>query len=331
MDFRGKEYIVILFIPMENLFKKIRLIFVPYLLLLLACMVVYSFLNWRLYLLNPSDRIPEGIVLILGPVLLAIVVVLIWLRPRLRLLTVKAERTYPQFALNMLSVMAMAIPVILLQHLLVKTTGELTQLKTPSDITKKSYSKYYTVAEFAELKKYAFILSATTTSNKGKTYVHHVYFAMPLIDKAVFQNVGDTIDAFNQLFNEDKMPLVWLCTEKQFRIKKKANTQAIEDEFLDESISNFMDKGFSGVTYMERMGNNTLRREYRKTIIKEGRRNELLILNAQFSPFENRYDQTLKWTVFGTLLSSGFLLLVFVIFTWDEERLQAFENKNRIW
>ncbi|MRG47349.1 hypothetical protein GFS24_19675 [Chitinophaga sp. SYP-B3965] len=319
---------------MENLYKKIRLIFIPYLLLLLACMVVYSFLDWRLYLLKPSDKIPEGVVLILGPIVLAIVVVLIWLRPRLRLLTVKAERTRPQFTLNMLSVAAMAIPVILLQHLLVKITGEFAHLNAPSDIVKKGYAKYYSVPQFAELKKYAYIRSATTTSNKGKTYVHHVYFAMPLIDKAVFQNwyfVGDTMIAFNQLFKDDKMPLVWLCTETQFKIKKKANTEAIEREFIDESIANFIDKGFSGVTYMERMGNNTLRREYRKTIIREDRKNELLILEAKFSPFEKRYERELKWTIFGTLLSSGFLLLIFVIFTWDEERLRALEDKNRIW
>ncbi|WP_159442355.1 hypothetical protein [Chitinophaga niabensis] len=39
----------------------------------------------------------------------------------------------------------------------------------------------------------------------------------------------------------------------------------------------------------------------------------------------------LKWTITGTLITIGSLLLVFVIFEWNKERLEAFENKDRIW
>jgi len=319
---------------MEDFYKKVRLVFVPYLMLLAVCLAAYSFFNWRFYLLHPSGHVWEAVMLIILPIGLAIGTVLIWLRPRLRLLTVTSPRTSPQFTLNMLSIMAMAIPIILFQHLLLSATSELRKVHTPSDITRAGYAKYYSVEEFAELKKYASMRFITTTANKGRTLVHHQYFAMPLIDKSMFANnhfAEDTSLTFMKLFIEGNFPLVWACREYTLRIKKKANTREKEDKFIAESKKDFYERGFSNVAYMDRLGNNKLREAYRKTIGKEGGQQELIILDAQFTPFERRNDQKLKWTIIGSLISMGSLLLVFAIFTWDEERLQVYENKNRIW
>ncbi len=328
------QYIVILFIPMESFYKKFRLVFVPYLVLLVLCLGAYSFFNWRFYLLHPSGRVPEAIMLITLPIVLAIGVVLIWLRPRLRLLTIKAPRTSPQFTLNMLSIMAIAIPITLAQHLLLSAAGDLRKVHSPSEIVKADYAKYYTVKEFAELKKYAHMRFATTSSNKGRTLVHHQYFAMPLIDKSVFANnyfAGDTALTLMKLFTEGDFPVVWACRSYTVSIKKKENTREKEDKFIEICKNDFYKRDFSKATYMERLGNNQLQKELTKTILKEGGKQELIILSVGFLPFEKRNDYMRKWTIIGTLITIASLLLVFVIFTWDEERLHAFEDKNRIW
>ncbi|WP_343303684.1 hypothetical protein AAHN97_19180 [Chitinophaga niabensis] len=319
---------------MESFYKKVRLVFVPYLVLLVISLAAYSFFNWRFYLLHPSDHIQEAVMLVILPIGLAIVAVLTWLRPRLRLLTVPSPKTSPQFTLNILSIMAVAIPIILFQYLLLSATGDLRKVHAPSDIAKAGYAKYYSVEEFADLKKYAYIRFATTSANKGRTLIHHQYFAMPLIDKSTFANnyfSEDTSLTFMKLFIEGNFPPVWACMEYTFRIKKKENTREKEDEFIENCKKDFYQKGFSNIVYMDRLGDNGLQREYRKTIVKEDRHQELIILGAQFTPFEKRYDRELKVAIIGTLVSMASLLLVFVIFKWDEERLQAFENKNRIW
>ena len=319
---------------MENFYKKVRFIFVPYLILLAVCLAAYSFLNWRLYLLHPSDHLPEAVMLIILPIVAAIGVVLIWLRPRLRLLTIQAPKTSPQFTLNMLSIMAIAIPIIHFQYVLLSATGDLRKVHAPSDIAKAGYAKYYSVEEFAQLKKYAYMRFKTTTANKGQTLIYHQYFAMPLIDKKVFANnhfVQDTSLTFMKLFIEGNFPRVWACREYSFRIKKKENTREKEDRFIENCKDDFYEQGFSNLTYMDRLGGNELRREYRETIVKKGGKQELIILGAQFTPFERRSDKNLKRAIIGTLISTISLLAVFGIFKWDEERLEAYENKDRIW
>lgn len=328
------QYIVILFIPMESFYKKVRLVFVPYLVLLVISLAAYSFFNWRFYLLHPSDHIREAVMLVILPIGLAIIMVLTWLRPKLRLLTVPSPKTSPQFTLNILSIIAVAIPVILFQHLLLSATGDLRKVHAPSVIAKAGYAKYYSVEGFADLKKYMYMRFATTSTNKGRTLIHHQYFAMPLIDRSVFANnhfAEDTALTFIRLFTESDFPPVWVCMEYTFRIKKKKNTREKEDEFIENCKKDFYQKDLSSIAYMDRIGDNGLQHEYRKTIMKEGGQQELIILGAQFTPFEKRDDRELKVAIIGTLMSMATLLLVFVIFQWDEERLQAFENRSRIW
>lgn len=319
---------------MESFYKKVRLVFVPYLVLLVLCAAAYSFINWRFYLPHPWDRIPEAIMFITLPIALAIVVVLIWLRPRLRLLTVKAEKTSPQFTLNVLSIMAIAIPTILFQHWLLSAAGELRKVYAPSEIAKGHYAKYYSVKEFAELKKYTSMRFAITSSNKGRTLEYQQYFAMPLIDKNVFANAHfaqDTFLTYTKLFTEGNPPQVWACMKYTFRIKKKESTRKKEDAFIEICKNDFYRKDFSRITYMDRLGNNELQKGYKKTIVTEGGKHKPIILNVRFNLFEKRSDDARKWAIIGTLISIISLLLVFIIFKWDEERLQAFEHKNRIW
>lgn len=324
---------------MESFYKKVRLVFIPYLVLLVVCLAAYSLINWYFYLRNPSDRIWEYFMFVFAPAGVAGVAVIGWMRPRLRLLTVPAGKGSPQFTLNMLTIMAIAIPMALLQYLLAGVTGKLTKVDVPSSITKKTYSKYYSVAEFAELKKEVFIRAATTKANKGRTLVCHIYLAMPLVDKSVFaksRSAEDTTKTLQQLFGnylfgDDRMPLVWLCTEYQLKIKKKVYTKEKEDKFIDDSVNDFLQKGFSSITYMERLGNNNLKNQYKKTIAKTVLPDKLVILDAKFTSFERRNNDRILWMLLGTLLSSGGLLFIFAIFQWDEEKLQAFENKDRIW
>lgn len=318
---------------MEDFKKKFRLVFIPYLLLLMVCLAGYSFFNWYFYLRKELIVVPDVVMLIIVPILFSVVMVLVCLRTRLRLLTVTTKKGSPQAALIMLSIVAIATPLCLFQHLLVTATGTLTKVNIPADIEIAPRTKYYSVAQFSGLKDYALRKITRSTSNKGRRYTHHLYIVMPLVDTLPQGISTDKREAYRQIFQGKGVPQIWLGMAYEYEIKRKKYTEEGRKNFEDTSFKNFLQHDFSKITYMERPGRNNSDKGYRKAVVEnyELRNPEkLTVLVAHFEPFERRNDTRLAWAIGGTLFCAAMLLLVFAIYRWDEGRLIEFERESGV-
>src|SRR5690349_17419906 len=110
---------------MKRLSDKLRIIYVPFLLITVGFILVYTLLHWLLFI-KAAIPLKEDIVRFWLPFGLPIIPILIWLRPRLKLLSFKNDNA--SFAYQFLALIAIAIPTIIAQEYLVAATGKQTVL-----------------------------------------------------------------------------------------------------------------------------------------------------------------------------------------------------------
>jgi len=177
---------------METLRHKIQLIFMPFLRIAAGYMLVYTSLDWWLVIRQHVIPWKEEVIQLWLPFGLAWIPLLIWLRPRIKLL--KPTRKKHGGGHLVVAALAIAAPTIFLQLYLETSTGKLTNLLTISQIGTTPPTKYYTAQKYYAQKELAETGKYSTVSNKGGKLYYTLYIATPLFDKQtiVIKDSGPT-------------------------------------------------------------------------------------------------------------------------------------------
>jgi len=180
----GNIKIVLYFVAaaMYKLNEKIRLIFLPFLIIAVAFVIGYSFLNWLLVIKTGFISIKEDIANFWLPYLLPWIPLLIWLRPRVKLLHFKKDRNY--FGLIFLPAIAIGISSMFLQSYITTATGKLATLKDIKEINDQPSTKYYKIKSFYIARGNYGLKYISDVSGKSSQYLNlHIYFACPMYSK----------------------------------------------------------------------------------------------------------------------------------------------------
>src|SRR5688500_17551537 len=104
---------------------KIRFIFLPYLLALIALTVVYTFIHWLL-LIRLNLFTLKSIVTDFGvPIVLAGIVAWIFLRPKLKILKLETKKGSMKDFYTVIIGVALIIPMAIAQDYIITATGKL--------------------------------------------------------------------------------------------------------------------------------------------------------------------------------------------------------------
>lgn len=178
--------------------EKIRLLYYPFLLITVAFVIIYSFLNWWLVIDTNTIVAKEPIIEIFGPILLAWIPVLVWLRPKINLLLLKNKEGKSSNILYFLvAAFAIAAPTIIAQEYLVTSTGKLTTLATINEIDKYAPTKYYTLTKhFVTTAQPAIKYTYKVVNDKSSHYIQlSIYVACPVFDdkltSPIFQSINN--------------------------------------------------------------------------------------------------------------------------------------------
>jgi len=163
---------------------KLRLIFIPFLVVFAATLSAYSFLHWLLIIKLELFNLETDTVNVFIPAGFAIIPVVIWMRPRIKLLALIVKgKNDPIFSFLFLIWATIAVPLVLSQFLLVTATGQLTPLKPISEISQHSPTKYYTAKYHYAGKRFVHIRRFYTISGKGNIdFNMNIYVAIPLFN-----------------------------------------------------------------------------------------------------------------------------------------------------
>jgi hypothetical protein len=169
---------------MEQFYVKLKYIFLPFLIIGICTISIYTFLNWLIIVKLNIFKIDEQVTEFLIPMALPWIPLLIWLMPRIKLLKLnKTGRRNPVAAILMLTWIAIGVPLILSQAYMVTATGKLTKLDYMSQVDYRTPSKYYMVKHFYVAKNMVHLRTIFQVSGKyNRDFDMTIYAPIPVFD-----------------------------------------------------------------------------------------------------------------------------------------------------
>ena len=167
---------------MSELPDKMTLIFWPYLRLIVVFLAVYGLLDGTLLMWAPAFEPPEELRKLLVPLLLAVLLVLVVLWPRLRLLRAGGGRNDPRVFLAILAMAVMGFGTNCLHNYLVSSIGRLEALDSPAAVfPDRPQALYYSFRHLYQTPRYVGVQSEISTSNKGRKLNFYLYVVTPML------------------------------------------------------------------------------------------------------------------------------------------------------
>ena len=228
---------------MNHTGTKIKLVFIPLLILGIAFIIVYGLLYWLFYIQLKIDFLKEDVVQYWIPIGLAFIAIIFFIRPRIHLLKLDRDSGRIRGLYYFVASAVFCLPLYLTLSYLDAVTGKLTKLDSINDISKKSTTKYYTVRSYKLYKDYVGVERGLSFSGKHNEKLNFdLYFAIPLISE-----FEDTLSS----------PPAFLCV----KFHKQLSSRISEPErlkefgsFLTKSFNDFYDRPIH-FDYLEKMSN----------------------------------------------------------------------------
>lgn len=284
----------------------------------ISFIVIYTFLNWLLFIKTNTFSIKEDIVNFWLPFGLPWIPVLLWLRPRIKLLKLTGGNGNLPFLYQFIAALAMAIPTIVAQGYIEKASGTLTKLETINEIDKGEQTKYYTVNSFHIDKTNIGVHSSFDVSGRhNENFNMHLYVVLPILGRE-----ADTINS---------SCLAWLGVEYSEQISNRLEDNEKEEifqAFANESQKDFDNKDVNKFVYLDRVGNTDDGDGFKEAVKKSPKynSNNTSVFLAVNEPFENRNGNTFAW-IFGAFgIAGGIWLIMLLIPKLDESELRRFES-----
>lgn len=168
---------------MNKLTEKLRLIFLPFLIIAISIMGGYTLLNWLIIIKFQLFQVKDIIINFIIPFILPWIPILIWLRPRINFLNLKTKNggNLP-FLYQLIAAFAIVAPTIIAQEYLETATGKLTELTDISQIDKHEATKFYTLKDYYIDKDHISIIKTVEVSGKHNEDLNlRIYVVCPIL------------------------------------------------------------------------------------------------------------------------------------------------------
>lgn len=267
--------------------KKIKIFFIPFLITAVAFYGMYSLLHWLLLIKLQLFTINEFYVEFVSPAVLLSIPILLYFRPKLKLLKLKTKNGSLIEFYTFLLFLILFTPFFILQIYLKEATGKLTQLRDINEISKFEPSKYYKISRhYVHKSNIGTHISFDVSGKRSKKLNMHIYVAMP-----IFAAENDTLNS---------VCLAWLGKKYQKTISSRLS--AVEKEwayqtFSKESQNSFNAHNFDDFIFLDRVGANDDTDGFSKAIKNNPnyRSEKTTVFVALNIPFEDRLGTTLLW------------------------------------
>ncbi|MBV8328019.1 rhomboid family intramembrane serine protease [Chryseobacterium sp.] len=294
---------------------KLKFIYKPFLIIAIGFITTYTLLHWLLFI-KAGIPLKEDILKFWFPFGLPWIPVLIWLRPRIKLLHFKNDNA--SFFYQFLACIAIAIPTIIAQEYLTTATGRLTRLDHISQITQHDKTKYYSIKNYYIDKQHITVQNtASVTGKNNQNFNMLIYVAMPILENKT------SIENFNNKF--------WLGKKYNEQISNSLSEQEKEARykvFAEQSQKEFENTDFGKFTYLEVIGNTEDHDEFNNALKKLGQNStdESLIFQAKTEPFEARNGTKLSW-ILGSLGAGLLVFCILLLFPkFEDNKLKEFRK-----
>ncbi len=168
---------------MNKLTEKLRLVFLPFLIIAISIIGGYTLLNWLIIIKFQLFQVKDIIINFIIPFILPWIPILIWLRPRINFLNIKTKNggNLP-FIYQLIAAIAIVAPTIIAQEYLETATGKLTELTDISQIDKHEATKFYTLKDYYIDKDHISVSKTVEVSGKHNEDLNlRIYVVCPIL------------------------------------------------------------------------------------------------------------------------------------------------------
>lgn len=281
---------------------KLLYISAPFVLALVLLTVGYTALHWLLFVKLDLFSLQEGVTHYAVPIVLSGIAAWYFLRSRLRGLRFESGRGRWRDFYCLIAWVGLTVPTIMAQYYMETSSGRLTTLRTPDEISKVPATKYYSFRTYHIDKRAATTYTSFITHGKyNEKVTMHLYVAVPM-----YRGVGED--------NVPK-PSAWLGTEYRETISNRLDVgekRRAERVFFAHSMSKFADTDLSRLAYFDRIRPSGDRDGYMKAIMNSPLyAGDTIILTGSGGRFGDRNDNKLSMLLIISLVAS----LVWLLFS----------------
>ncbi|WP_413669728.1 rhomboid family intramembrane serine protease [Mucilaginibacter sp. Mucisp86] len=236
---------------MNQFFSKLKLIFVPFVAVTVLFITAYTFFNWFIFVKLSLFVVDDVFTEIAGPGVIALVIILLWVKPRLKLLNmVSNRRSDPLSFALLITYIGMLGPCIIAQTYMESATGKLTVLDHISSLNHLPLTKYYEVKHFYTDKRFArFKVTFKVSGKHNNNFDMGIYAVSPVLDSAFTQ--PDTAGKMLNPKGNFKNPFVLLngkpIAGQQLKKIDPDKVETVNVLHGNAAISIYGDKGKNGV------------------------------------------------------------------------------------
>lgn len=282
---------------MNNLKTKLQEVYIPFLIVSIGTIIFYNIFRWTLDIKLGILPLKENLLNFWIPFALPWIPIIIWLRRRIRILNVRGKSDNGYFGYQFAMATAMAVPIIISQNYIKKSSFDLNEISTISKIKELKNEKYFKISSFnIDHTSSLPYVTARTSGRNNESLNFYLYLACP--------------------FEETNS--VWYGVEYKKNLSNHVNEQRKNSEyrtFVNKSEQKFKTYNFQDVEYFERLGYSDDRDGFIEAI-KERDPNlnekEQIILVPKNDVFEERLGNSFPW-IFGSFGIGALIILLMVV------------------
>lgn len=287
---------------MDNYSKKLAHILPTLLAITFGTVIVFVLLRLLLELGLHVSTIKEEVWQKGIPFFAPWIPVMIWLRPRLRVLTFDAFEDRQRSAFLVTSGATIMIATMMSQQYLTTATGALTEVKRVGDIEAMPPARYYRIERFAvNTALQGFASTLREYGKRNEKLMMDLYFVCPMVDESA----------------QEQIPKVWYGVHFHKEISNRltaAQTEREYQSFRNRSEYEMLGYQYTTVDHMERVTASDKLEQYREAVKRSMyvAASDSVILEPIREKYEARNGNKLAW-VFGSIaigLATFMILLI---------------------
>ena len=296
-----------------------RLVFVPFLITSILFISIYSFVHWLLLLKFGTFETERSTEFYL-PIVLATILVVLIISPRLKLLNLKNEKRLhsdSHFFYGLMAVFAIAFSTISLQGFIQDSMGELTELNQIQDIHNKRATKYYS------LKKQHYIAynrlgiyTSKEVYDSRHSYRDKLRFKMFIVAPILTSASDTSLERYEAWIGNSYTNEIYNDESEAFKVEAFDKFyQANIEHFLGDSEADFsfFERIVDDKEYFERAARSTLKAKY-----------PALIFDAHYGPFQKRTEGGIILFIIVLIVSTGLMFLLIHNKPFEQKELNRF-------
>ncbi|MFN6945434.1 MAG: rhomboid family intramembrane serine protease [Cytophagaceae bacterium] len=308
---------------MDEILKKIRYIYLRYLIISLGIISIYSISRWYFDLYLGILSIKEDLLDFWIPITLIGILIILFLRRRIKFLHIGRTESNGYIGYQFIIVISIFVPLIMAQNFIKLTSSELHKINSITEIKEVKSTDYFFINNYDIFKNHRGVYRTSRTGGRNnKDLTYYIYCVVPIIDQK------ESVDLSNHRY--------WYGIKFSEKVSNYQNDSMKNEKwkaFQKSSFAELNNYNFNSFLHLKGVSFNDDKDGYIEAIKSLGNgiiENELIIVEPVSEAYQDRIDDALFWFLCTLGISKLIILTMILIPSFDNQELLNYRNNQTL-